>query len=180
MLPISPSSDGTGPRRGVAILGIAANARFAGLALTIDTETVYLRVARLAGIQVGVSRILSLISPVLCRFRPVAAVLLIDEAEGERRARAFHILRDAIHPALTTLSLPVIEVSKFDLARDLGLSRCTTVALRRELLRRIPLPSLLGRSKITDAREKERYWECAVLASGATRVPLRQSGVVHA
>ena len=169
-------------RRGSTLIGVAANARFGGLAVTIDGELVYWRVARWTRGSAGPLPVaaFSLLEPVLRHFHPVALVVLVDDGLDGRSARSRTVVERTILPALSSIPLPKIEVRKSDLVRDLGLSRSTTIALRRELLRRTPLPAVPGQTKVVDAREKERYWECAVLASGATRVPLRQSGIVHA
>lgn len=178
---ISPTSGGPVVRRGVALVGVAANARFAGVAVTIDGEPVHWRVARWRRGRDGPSSAVasSLLDAVLRRFHPVAVVVLIEDTTDGRLARARSLLKETLRPVLVSVALPTIEVTKTALARDLGLSRSTSVALRRELLRRTPLPRLHER-RVADARETERYWECAVLASGATRVPLRHAATVHA
>jgi hypothetical protein len=169
-------------RRGFALIGIAANARFAGLAVTIDGAPVHWRVTRFrqerdARSQAAVS---SLLTAVLRRFDAAAIVLLVDDSTDDRLARARRVVRDAVAPVISATALPTLEVKRTDLARDLGLSRSTNLALRRELLRRTPLRDIRSREYVTDARESERYWECAVLASGATQVPLRHAKIVHA
>ena len=162
-------------------MGIAASARFVGIAVTMDGEPVQWEVSRILRDDVRHSRaqVSSLLASVLPRFRPVAIVNLIDDGTDPRRAMGRDVTARIVQPAIALVALPVIEVMRSELVRDLGFGEASNAALLVELLRRTPVNTMQVTAH-RDREEAERYWATAVLATGATQVPFREAATVCA
>jgi hypothetical protein len=172
------------PREGIVkpgwmIVGVAATARFVGIAVTVGGEPLLWRVFRVPPDDPRRASIVCVLEPAIRRFNP-AAIVLLAEADGDgRHRRAARVIGEFVRPVLRALGLPVIEVGRQDLASSLCASGTTNAALRRKLLKD-GVGAQLAAAKAGGVGDTVRYWESAVLASGAARVPFVFSQTVQA
>lgn len=156
----------TAHARPAFVLGFSITNRYAGLALVVQGEPVVLASHRLARSrrESSSARLAKWVHAHLARYRvAVVAFIAGDECDGPRATEGIDVLRRAFDACGRT----PFQIGAEEIARVLGLTRATRVAVGEALAERHPLVAARLVRSSRCRTESERYWEISILAAGA-------------